>query len=187
MREHCIVAMCANEEIVPDSREDFSDLLKYFPFDLDRLPALRHFKLKLPTALGYILSVPSYLSRLFSIPSSTSCLETLELLIHSWCHVEEEDAILEEPFSSNAEWDTLDEVLAEKFVSLGKFVLGWNLQVYFVLDRDHREVTDDFRSSSLAEYQILGLSYVNDLFPKLRRGQCTLETQFTVSSSYSLH
>ena len=156
--------MCANEEVVPDTGRDFSHLLE---FELGRLPAFRHFKVQLPITPEYKLSMLSFLNRLLSTSSSTSGLETLELLISSWDEDPDSHATLE-LFSSSPDWDTLDDVLAEKFVSLRNFVLHW----------DH-EVTDYFQDNLPAKYQTWRLS-INDLFPKLRRGQCTLETQFAV-------
>ena len=105
----------------------------------------------------------SFLDSVDSISSSPSGIETLYLEI-IWHGLDSEDKIAD-LFASGGEWqwDTLDEALSsEMFPSLRKVVLDFSLKVH-----------DRHRNSG---YDNLALSYVNDLFPMLRRGDCTLET-----------
>ena len=75
-----------------------------------------------------------------------------------WHHVFDEDRI-EKLFSSGAElWLTLHEVLTnERFVSLRKVFLDLAL--------------GGLEGCPNPEYKNLALSYVNNLFPKARKGQ----------------
>jgi len=150
---------CAHEKIPVN----LSDLI---PFHLGQLPALRHFKVQVCSSLRDTLPMFSFLNRLFSISSSTSDIETLGLNIF-WRGFENEDQIAH-LFSFGAGW-TLDGLLSsEKFVSLSKVVLDWELRVMEIIIR--------------REYQSLVLSYINDLFPKLKRSQrITLETHLELA------
>ena len=138
-----------------------------FPFDLGRLPALRLLKIQLPIWPVHNFPMLSFLNSVLSISSSPSGIETLDLeIIWRGLHTEDDIADL---FASGGEgaWDTLDEVLtSETFASLRKVVLDLSLEVY---DCHHNSGYDD-----------LALSYVNDLFPMLRRGDRTLETHVKI-------
>ena len=151
-------------KILPDDARAFSDLLKDFPFDLGRLPALRLLKFQLPIWSEHNSFILSFLISLLSISSSPSGIETLDLeIILRGLGSEDEIADL---FASGpgSEWDTLDEVLtnSETFASLRKVVLDLSLKVH----SRHRN----------SGYDNLALSYVNDLFPMFKRRDCTLET-----------
>ena len=102
----------------------------------------------------------SFLNSVLSISSSPSGIETLDLeIILSGLDIENEIADL---FASGGKWDTLDEVLTSgTFTSLRKVVLVLSLTVHCC---HHNSAYDN-----------LALSYVNDLFPMLRRDR-TLET-----------
>ena len=99
---------------------------------------------------------------MLSISSSPSGIETLELEI-IWRGLDSEDEIADLFACGEGPWNTLDEVLtSETFASLRKVVLDLSLKVH------------DCCLNS--EYDNLAISYVNDLFPMLRRGDRTLET-----------
>ena len=102
----------------------------------------------------------SFLNSVLSISSSPSGIKTLDLEIILF-GLDGEDEIAD-LFASGGKWDTLDEVLtSETFASLRKVVLDLSLKV---LGRHRNSGHDN-----------LALSYVNDLFPMLRRDR-TLET-----------
>ena len=143
------------------------------PFDLGRLPALRHLTVR---RLSYVYN-PALLysvTRLFSLLSSFNGIEVLEIGI-TWRSVEVEhrkDLIL-----SVAGWPTLDQLLtSQKFVSLRKIIL--RLDIEFSRGRSRRR-----RNAS--RQHILELKrnlafHVNDLFPLFRADtQRTLESQIT--------
>ena len=135
---------CTNEKI-PDNMD--LAILQDFPFDLGRLPALRHLTIQLPMYFEANLAFLSFLIRFLS--SSTSAVETLELKI-SWR--------ADDFFSFGYEWVLLDELLtSEKFVSLTKVVLDW------VSDWDPEITNNDALSSWELNNFALGR-----LFPKLR-------------------
>jgi hypothetical protein len=151
---------CTHDKILPVYVE--SELV---PYDLGRLPALRHFKIQLPSSFPSNIHMLSFLQKLLSVSSSTSGIETLEIKI-TWSNGCGKDL-----FSSDAGWSTLDEVLTgENFLSLKKLILDFYL---FACD-DHRNKLD---------YKNFILSYVNVLFPMfktLTSRQCTLETYVEV-------
>ena len=159
---------CANEKI-PHNTDDIWDLppsrpLQDFPFDLGRLPALRHFTVQLPAWFSRHLVVLRFLIRLLSISSSASGIETLELKIF-WCEVDDPDLILDF-FSFASEWMILDQVLTSaKFVSLRKVVLDWVLEVTDI----HARPSWEFHNFSL-----------DRLFPKLKR-RCILEAPLEIA------
>ena len=159
-----------HDKILPDEARVLYDWLKDFPFDLGRLPALRHLKIQLQILPEHNFLMFSFLNSLLSIDSSSSSpsgIETLDLEI-IWHSLDSEDEITD-LFASGGEWrwDTLDNVLtSEMFPCLREVVLDFGLKVH---DWDHN-----------SGYDNLALSYVNDLFPMLRRGDRTLETHVKI-------
>jgi hypothetical protein len=131
------------------------------PYNLGRLPALRHFKIQVPAG-WYNISTLSFLQRWFS--SSPSGIETLGIEITC------DHCCIEDLFSpqTGARLSRLDEILTgEKFVSLRKVILAFSISMMI---RDYNKL----------EFKNLIVSYVNNtLFPLTSR-QRTLETSVDI-------
>ena len=136
-----------------DRDEDLEDLLEDgIPLDLNRLPALRHFKIQEQSSSEHNLSLLTFLNQLLSTPTPSSGIETLGIDI-TWVGVDV--GCGKNLFLSDLGWSTLDELLtSKKFVSLRKVVLSLGLEM------EEKEKLESERN--------LTLPYVNALFPKLR-------------------
>ena len=147
-------------------------MLDTVPFDLGRLPALRHFKIQLRSSCDDNQDLLRFLTRLFSI-SSSSGIETLEIQI-TWHEVA--DGHGKDLFSSDAGWSALDEVFTSKmFGSLNNVILSLRLQ----MEMDISSECDSWDQQIWELERNLTLPFVNDLLPSFRTStdtQRTLET-----------
>ena len=147
------------------------------PFDLGRLPALRHLKvqqLSYGDNLALLHSVTQLLSLSSSLSSSFNGIEVLEIGF-TWRRIEVEHG--KDLFFSDAGWPTLDQLLtSQMFVSLRRIIL--RLDIEFSKRRSQRK-RNDSRQHILELERNLAF-YVNDLFPLFRADtQRTLESQIT--------
>ena len=151
---------------------DLRDAFQVVPFDLGRLPSLRHFKIQVRDDFRNV-AVLRFLKKLLSMSSSTS-IESLEIKI-TWVKVRlgrENDL-----FSSEAGWPELDEILTcENFVCLKKITLSLVLRMEWMKEDD-----DNHYQTNLGERNFT-LSCVNALLPMFRASssQRTLETCLVV-------
>ena len=122
------------------------------PLDLNRLPALRHFKIQEQTSFKNNVSLLSFLDQLLSTSTPSSGIETLEINI-TWTQVDV--GCGKDLFSSELGWSALDKLFtSRKFVSLRKVVLNLGLKM------EEKENLESERN--------LTLPYLNPLFPKFR-------------------
>ena len=140
-----------------DYYEIFESLLEEgFPLDLDRLPALRHFKIQEQSSFEDNVSLLALLNQLLSTSTPSSGIETLGIDI-TWGWVGA--GCGKDLFLSDVGWSTLDELLtSEKFVSLRKVVLSLVLKMGKKFFEAERTLAESERT--------LTLPYVNALFPK---------------------
>ena len=155
-----------------------SEMLDTFPFDLGRLPALRHFKIQMRSSCDDNQDLLCFLTRSFSISSSSSGIETLEIGI-TWYNVRNGHG--KDLFSFDAGWSALDELFTSKmYGSLSKVILRLRLQMgvdWIWLGTQFggwdQQIWEPERN--------LTLPYVNNLLPLFRAltdAQRTLETHF---------
>jgi len=145
--------------------ETLLEELEGFPFDLNRLPALRHFKIQEQSSFEDNVSLLALLNQLLSTSTPSSGIETLGIDI-TWDGFDV--GCGKDLFLSDVGWSTLDELLtSEKFVSLRKVVLSLGLKMT--------------EKKFLESERTLTLPYVNALFPKFTASHRTLEIHLEVS------
>lgn len=151
-------------------------MLHIIPFDLSRLPALRHLKVQWRTDNDSLTHI-DFLTQWFSTSSSFTGVETLEIGF-IWQNMSTGDG--KDLFSSDTKWSALDQLLSsEMFDSLSKVVLRLRLEIQ--IDSSWERDLSELDQHILESERHLTLPYINDLFPIFRAltdPQRTLETHF---------
>jgi hypothetical protein len=154
-------------------------VLNNVPFDLGRLPALRHLKIQRRSPYKDSLAPLRFLARLLSLSSSSNGIEILELGI-TWHSIKVEYGRGKNLFPSDAGWSTLDQLLtSQTYVSLRKIIL--RLDIEFSRSKRSRRKRNGSRPQHILESERnRTLLCVNDLFPLFRAdAQRTLESYLT--------
>lgn len=159
-------------------------LLRHVPFDLGRLPALRHLKIQRLHAYWDDLVPFRFLTQLLSVLSSSSSIEVLEIGL-IWYDVREGHG--KDLFSSDAGWTTLDHLLtSQAFDSLRKIVLRLDLRLVTTIPSQSHP--SGWERLMLKLEKRSTLPYVKGLLPLFRTltetRQRTLESHLTVDYRY---
>ena len=149
------------------------------PFDLGRLPALRHLKFQRQGPYEDNPALLRFITRFLSLSSSSNGIEVLEIDI-MWHTIETERG--KDLFSSDAGWSTLDQLLtSQTFGSLRKVILC--LDIEFSRRGSQRQCNDPHHQDIVQLERKLTLLYVNNLFPLFRALKRTVESHLKFAFS----